>query len=67
MRWKSKQKDDTSLIENWHSYFAWLPTRINTKGDIIWLETVERKGTFLGDYYDGYWDWEYRSIRRVNE
>lgn len=48
-----------SRLTNWHSWFAWYPTRISGD-DCRWLETVERKGTLEMYGYDPVWVWEYR-------
>jgi hypothetical protein len=29
-------------------------------GDWRWLETVQRKGKFICNQMDEYWEWEYR-------
>ncbi len=49
----------------WHRWFAWYPVRVS-KRECIWLEFVERKGTFVtgfaavGAYM--YFEWEYKKL-----
>ena len=45
----------------WHAYFAWYPVRLESE-QCAWLETVERKGTYVPASYagDAYWMYEYR-------
>lgn len=47
--------------ERWHDYFAWLPVRVADR-ECRWLETVERRGTYVGssDFGDT-WTWDYRA------
>ena len=45
-------RDLTKKNNNWHSWFAWFPVRVPTKGrmsgmTIVWLERVERQGKWL--------------------
>ena len=50
----------------WHKWFAWYPVRLPTKGKMsgmtmVWLETIERKGSYDCYLGDGVWIWSYRS------
>ena len=50
-------------MSQWHDAFTWLPRRID--GECVWLETIERKGTFYPmQHMDDIarWVWEYRTI-----
>lgn len=38
---------DLELDEQWHDYFALIPTRVGHK-DCRWLETIQRKKKFIG-------------------
>ena len=50
--------------EHWHLWFAWRIVRLGT-GRLVWLEKVQRKGTW-GDGYDGgQWDYEYAENKLV--
>ena len=46
----------------WHFWFAWYPVTIKFRPDgardKVWLEWVERKGTY--EPYFGDWSYEYR-------
>jgi hypothetical protein len=44
--------------KRWHRWFAWHPVRIDRQ--VVWLETVERKGEWIFDSLGGDWAWEYR-------
>ncbi len=46
-------------LEEWHFCFIWFPRHLSD-GRWAWLETIERRGTFI-KYY-GY-VWEYRLIK----
>jgi len=45
--------------EEWHVWFAWHPARIGLE-ECVWLESVERKGTYRCDHECCYWTWKYR-------
>lgn len=49
-----------AAMAEWHDYFAWLPVRVGHK-DCRWLETVERRGTFVFEFMGEYWNLEYRA------
>lgn len=72
MKWNSglSRAEKRARLEQWHDWFAWLPTRIN--GCTYWLETVERKGTQrLIANGEGMperaWSWQYRTKSVENE
>jgi hypothetical protein len=49
--------------EEWHRWFAWHPVRVASR-HCLWLEFIERKGTyegFIGDYANP-WSFEYRPL-----
>lgn len=47
-------------IQNWHCWFAWHPVQV-AEHDCRWLETVERKGTFVDMLpLSSFWKWQYR-------
>lgn len=62
MRFKWK---DVDLLDDkrsrWHRWFAVIPIAM-TSNTVVWLEFVERKGTYRGDQLGGHWEWEYRFI-----
>lgn len=69
MRWPPTQ--DTPVAEYtpvhgrkfWHRWFAWYPvvmTGISGHDHIVWLETIERKGTYHTYYGGDHWTWDYR-------
>ena len=62
-------------LTNWHRYFTLFPKQVG--GHIIWLEYVERKGSFYKhpwlQYRDDiqyceisstHWNWEYKEIEK---
>lgn len=51
-----------AYLTNWHKFFALWPRRIGDTHQCVWLEYVERKGTYNCGYGGGYWEWEYREI-----
>jgi hypothetical protein len=53
---------DPSRTEGWHRWFAWCPVRVESN-KCVWLETIERKGTY--HYAPGcgeWWTYEYRRV-----
>jgi len=49
-----------AALEEWNSWFAWHPVRISDT-HLVWLETIERKGDYCGNFYmPGFWVWSYR-------
>lgn len=49
-------------LNKWHRWFAWHPASINRddgKFDVVWFQTLERRGKAWHSIYDGI-DWEYR-------
>jgi len=57
MKWKASTGEE---LERWHRWFAWLPIEIG--GHWVWLEMIERKGTFVfGPFTYGH-RFEYREI-----
>lgn len=59
--WKHKKE----RLENWHDFFCLWPRTISvdeTGKDICaWIETIERRGSFICWPGDCYWNWEYRA------
>jgi hypothetical protein len=62
MRWRSIRYrlfwaayDRRKAREQWHSWFAWRPVRVEMDG--VWLETVERRYFDCAFYRS---PWEYR-------
>lgn len=47
--------------QQWHRWFAWRPVRVTGQHQCVWLETIERKGTFYHDCIGFQWSWEYRA------
>ncbi len=55
----------------WHTWFAWFPVRVPTKGRMsqqhrVWLQTIKRRG-YISRYYTdfgprSYMNWEYSLI-----
>lgn len=52
MRWGRSGRWDDSRV--WHLWFAWHPVTIDSSGQRVWLEYVERKNTanFVRSLYD---------------
>lgn len=49
-------------LKSWHDCFIFWPRTVAVIGDrdiCAWLETVERKGAWFGEY--GGWLWAYRA------
>lgn len=66
MRWNCgpTRADKREAKKRWHSWFAWLPTRV-APNDCRWMETIERRGERRlianGDGMpERVWEWEYR-------
>ena len=47
MRWNDREKKEYP----WKRWFAWKPTRLDGKGNCVWLEFIERRLTYDGRYY----------------
>ena len=47
--------------KQWHTWYAWRPAYVHDLG-IVWLETVERKGTYSDDSMGGCWWYDYRPL-----
>jgi hypothetical protein len=59
MRFNLSKKASVNC-EEWHRWFAWRPVRISPT-EICWLEWVERKCTYNGNWAGGDWENEYRA------
>lgn len=62
MRWKSKREERYIRKTMWHDFFCVLPRRVSQDHGPtlwVWLETVERKGTYHWDS-EGWWKFSYR-------
>lgn len=64
-RYKKRKawRDLTERNSTWHSWFAWFPVRVPTKGrmsgmTLVWLERVERRGKW-GTTEESLWDWQW--------
>lgn len=64
-RYKKRKawRDLTARNNAWHSWFAWFPVRVPTKGRIsgmtlVWLERIERQGKW-GTTEESLWDWQW--------
>lgn len=54
-------KEEIEAKKKWHDWFAWYPVRV-ASSDCRWLETVERRGEYKWNYFDGvYFLYEYRA------
>jgi hypothetical protein len=62
MRFKLPTKCQEGDEIPWHKWFAWYP--ISVENEVLWLETVHRKGTVTFDTYSGFPTvrWEYRFL-----
>jgi hypothetical protein len=59
-RWHNARKE-------WHRWFAWRPVRIGPN-ECIWLETLDRKGTYHSGYMcHTWWTFEFRRLGRRND
>ena len=47
-------------IGEWHKWFAWWPTYIGN--ELVWLETIERRGECLVGLMDVHTIWKYRHV-----
>lgn len=76
---EQNHREFVARMERWHDKFAWLPIRLNWLEDgnpavntCVWLEWIERKGTYKPEYYaesvqmwiPASWKWEYREPER---
>ena len=50
--------------ENWHLWFAWRIVRLDT-GRLVWLEKVQRIGTFECGYDGCEWEYKYAENKLV--
>lgn len=48
----------------WHPFFALWPRRITGTNECAWLETIRRRGEYVGGYGGSYWEWEYSTPER---
>jgi hypothetical protein len=63
MRWPTPPSRAVDK-QNWHRWFAWYGVHVN--GDTVWLEIVERKGTYHPDSCGGGYSYEYRNVAALN-
>jgi cellulase/cellobiase CelA1 len=49
--------------QDWHRWYAWRIVRLDT-GRLVWLETVQRKGTIQDSWEGQEWSWDY--AERIN-
>jgi hypothetical protein len=69
MRWYMDREERIQQSQ-WHSWFAWrpvivryaipMPHRTAEWSVFVWLERIDRKGEYHGNYLGGHWEWEYR-------
>lgn len=62
MRYQAKTKD-SSIKDNWQSWFAYYPVKLTDTDTWVWLETIERKYVWKTspDFMGGsYKSWKYR-------
>lgn len=57
MRWPTPPSKAVDK-QNWHRWYAWHP--VDVHGNTVWMEVVERKGTFHYDSCGGSYSYEYR-------
>ena len=58
-----KAKAAHEYLSQWHPFFALWPRRIGPER-CVWLEWIQRKGTWCeGWYYGGQWEFKYRLAR----
>jgi hypothetical protein len=50
-------------LQKWHLWFAWHPVRLG-ENDCRWLEWVQRKGKYWGNWAADGWDWEYQEATK---
>lgn len=62
----ARAKAEFDRLSQWHPFFALLPRRIG-QDRCVWLEWIQRKGSWSdGWYYGGQWSWTYR-LSRIRE
>ena len=52
---------ERARLSAWHKFFVLWPRTIGEKDGryrCVWLQPVERRGTYCGVYFG--WEWEYR-------
>ncbi|MEA1980841.1 MAG: hypothetical protein U9N54_07705 [candidate division Zixibacteria bacterium] len=72
MIWRvRKPKAKSRLKRQWHTWFAWYPVRVPTKGRMsgmhkVWLQKVQRKGKsyFIYDIGQWAWKWKYKQMEK---
>jgi len=71
MKWINGRtyKARDAYLKDWHKWFAWHPVIIGTTGEgkeehsvKVWLQYLERKGTYYQGWGGNFWVWEYREI-----
>lgn len=66
MKWRVRKPGARNRrLHWWHTWFAWYPVRVPTKGSMsgmtkVWLEPVQRKGEVHYGLTTWWWEWEYR-------
>ncbi len=66
MKWRVRKPGCRHrALKMWHTWFAWYPIRVPSKGKMsgmhmVWLEKVKRKGYCFQIREDKYWAWEYK-------
>ena len=68
MKWISGETRESYIArkEQWHKWFAWYPVAIGWRKIAgkkrkvrVWLQHVQRIGTYAEDTEGAYWSWEY--------
>jgi len=58
---KREKHNDTE----WHKWFAWRPIFlkdiVNDDYTFVWLQYIERRQTYICDWDEGWWTWEYKT------
>lgn len=63
---EERKRASRASLEVWHDFFVLWPRSIDVvkgKHRCVWLQTIQRKGTFCQSSY-GFWLWDYHIIDR---
>jgi len=67
MKWRVRKPGTRfRALHRWHTWFAWYPVRVPTKGSMsgmhmVWIEKIQRIGSYeLTGYVECSWNWSYK-------
>ena len=71
MKWRVRKPGTRyRALHWWHTWFAWYPVRVPTRGSmsgmtLVWLEIVKRKGKVIQTgYVECSWIWKYKQYTK---